>query len=165
MDLTGTIRRNVTWRTRNTLVVQIVGISAAQEISDGRTEERGGVANSSSFFKIRRVSVVKMSANPENLSKEKLKSELKRRGIPYNNYQNKSYYVDLYRSTLTRYSPGTSSDGSGSPPKKVYQLVYSKCTPRTYIKSSFFFFSIVIIVNELQGRSIYVFLITTIQGT
>lgn len=41
-----------------------------------------------------------MITNPENLSKDRLKAELKKKGIRFNSNENKSYYVDLYRSKV-----------------------------------------------------------------
>ena len=41
-----------------------------------------------------------MITNPENLSKDRLKAELKKRGIAFNASENKKYYVDLYRKKI-----------------------------------------------------------------
>lgn len=41
-----------------------------------------------------------MITNPENLSKDRLKAELKRRGIDFSSQENKKYYVDLYRKKV-----------------------------------------------------------------
>ena len=41
-----------------------------------------------------------MITNPEHLAKDKLKAELKKRGIRFNHNELKSYYVDLYRSKV-----------------------------------------------------------------
>lgn len=38
--------------------------------------------------------------NPEYLSKDRLKSELKTHGIRFNQNENKQYYVNLYRKRL-----------------------------------------------------------------
>ena len=38
-----------------------------------------------------------MITNPENLSKDRLKAELKKHGIRFNHSENKPYYVELYR--------------------------------------------------------------------
>ena len=43
-----------------------------------------------------------MITNPDTLSKDKLKSELRKRGIKFNNNENKSYYVDLYRTMIIK---------------------------------------------------------------
>lgn len=43
---------------------------------------------------------VKMSTGPESLSKEKLKSELRKRGVVFSHSENKAYYVELYRSEV-----------------------------------------------------------------
>ena len=44
-----------------------------------------------------------MITNPENLSKDRLKAELKKRGIRFNaSGENKQYYVDLYRSRVMK---------------------------------------------------------------
>lgn len=45
------------------------------------------------------------SANPESLSKERLKAELKKKGIKFNASENKSYYVDLYRKRVLNEDP------------------------------------------------------------
>lgn len=47
-----------------------------------------------------------MITNPENLSKDRLKAELKKKGIRFNNNENKIYYVDLYRSKVMSVEPG-----------------------------------------------------------
>lgn len=41
-----------------------------------------------------------MSVDPENLSKDKLKTELKKFGVVFNQYENKPYYVELYRAKV-----------------------------------------------------------------
>ena len=41
-----------------------------------------------------------MITQPENLSKDKLKLELKKHGIRFNNSENKPYYVQLYREKV-----------------------------------------------------------------
>lgn len=41
-----------------------------------------------------------MITNPENLSKDRLKAELKKRGITFNSNENKKFYVDLYRKKV-----------------------------------------------------------------
>ena len=41
-----------------------------------------------------------MITHPENLSKERLKTELKNHGVRYNNNENKQYYVSLYRKRV-----------------------------------------------------------------
>ena len=41
-----------------------------------------------------------MITNPENLSKDRLKAELKKRGISFSSQENKKYYVDLYRKKV-----------------------------------------------------------------
>ena len=41
-----------------------------------------------------------MSIDPESLSKDKLKTELRKSGVAFNQYENKPYYVDLYRAKL-----------------------------------------------------------------
>jgi hypothetical protein len=41
-----------------------------------------------------------MITNPENLSKDRLKAELRKRGIEFNSQENKRYYVDLYRKKV-----------------------------------------------------------------
>ena len=41
-----------------------------------------------------------MITNPENLSKDRLKTELKKKGISFNTSENKKYYVDLYRKKV-----------------------------------------------------------------
>ena len=41
-----------------------------------------------------------MITQPENLSKDRLKSELKKHGIRFNNNENKPYYVQLYREKV-----------------------------------------------------------------
>lgn len=41
-----------------------------------------------------------MITNPDNLSKDRLKAELKKRGIKCNANENKGYYVDLYREKV-----------------------------------------------------------------
>ena len=46
-----------------------------------------------------------MITNPENLSKDRLKAELKKRGIPFNSSENKKYYVDLYRQKIVNAQP------------------------------------------------------------
>ncbi len=38
--------------------------------------------------------------NPEYLSKDRLKSELKSHGIKFNQNENKQYYVNLYRKRI-----------------------------------------------------------------
>ncbi len=40
--------------------------------------------------------------NPENLSKDRLKEELRKRGIPFSPAKNKDYYVSLYKDNLAR---------------------------------------------------------------
>ena len=52
-----------------------------------------------------------MITNPDNLSKDRLKAELKKRGIKFNSNENKSYYVDLYRSKVM--GPGQQKVGRG----------------------------------------------------
>ena len=44
-----------------------------------------------------------MSGSPGSLSKEKLKAELKKRGIPFYSNENKAYYVELYRLEILGY--------------------------------------------------------------
>ena len=39
---------------------------------------------------------------PENLTKDRLKSELKRHGVSFDHNENKDYYVRLYRSKVSR---------------------------------------------------------------
>lgn len=39
---------------------------------------------------------------PENLTKERLKQELKRNGVTFDQNENKDYYVRLYRSKVLR---------------------------------------------------------------
>ncbi len=41
-----------------------------------------------------------MSVDPESLSKDKLKAELRRSGVSFNQYENKPYYVNLYRAKI-----------------------------------------------------------------
>ncbi len=41
-----------------------------------------------------------MITTPDNLPKDRLKAELKKRGIKCNANENKSYYVDLYREKV-----------------------------------------------------------------
>ena len=41
-----------------------------------------------------------MITNPEYLPKERLKQELKKRGIKFNSNENKDYYVQLYRDEI-----------------------------------------------------------------
>ena len=38
--------------------------------------------------------------DPESLSKDKLKAELRKSGVIFNHYENKPYYVELYRTKL-----------------------------------------------------------------
>lgn len=48
-----------------------------------------------------------MITTPENLSKDRLKTELKKKGIKFNNNENKLYYVDLYRNKIMTVEPVT----------------------------------------------------------
>ena len=41
-----------------------------------------------------------MITNPEYLSKDRLKQELKKRGISFNPNENKDYYIQLYRDKV-----------------------------------------------------------------
>ena len=41
-----------------------------------------------------------MSVDPESLSKEKLKAELRKSGVAFNRNENKPYYIRLYRDKL-----------------------------------------------------------------
>lgn len=45
-----------------------------------------------------------MITTPENLSKDRLKAELKKHGIRFNNSENKPYYVELYRNKILKES-------------------------------------------------------------
>ena len=43
---------------------------------------------------------------PENLTKERLKAELKKHGVSFEPNENKDYYVRLYRSKVSRPASG-----------------------------------------------------------
>ena len=73
-----------------------------------------------------------MITTPENLSKDRLKAELKKHGIRFNNNENKPYYVDLYRKKVQQHPVRTQasefSDEEYKPTpkpskKKVIQVV------------------------------------------
>lgn len=60
-----------------------------------------------------------MITNPENLPKDRLKAELKKRRIVFNTNENKKYYVDLYRKKILNPDPVRSEfsdDDVGSSP-------------------------------------------------
>lgn len=70
-----------------------------------------------------------MITNPENLSKDRLKTELKRKGIDFGTQENKKYYVDLYRkkvmdvqSLRSEFSDDDVPSSPG-PKRKVSQMV------------------------------------------
>lgn len=58
-----------------------------------------------------------MISTPENLSKDRLKAELKKKGIKFNTNENKSYYVELYRNKIMYMSAAFSDDDVRSSPK------------------------------------------------
>ena len=51
---------------------------------------------------------------PENLTKERLKSELKKHGVPFEQNENKDYYVRLYRSKVSKSAAGRRQRGEFS---------------------------------------------------
>lgn len=86
---------------------------------------------------------VEMITNPENLPKDRLKAELKKKGISFNTNENKKYYVDLYRKKILNpelaRSEFSDDDVSRSPvlkkssPKKVPAPFFSVIYESSYI--------------------------------
>ncbi len=71
-----------------------------------------------------------MITTPENLSKDRLKAELKKHGIRFNSNENKPYYIELYRAKIlvepvhTQASEFSDEDYKPSPKlskKKVFE--------------------------------------------
>lgn len=75
-----------------------------------------------------------MITNPDNLTKERLKAELKKKGIRFNANEYKSYYVDLYRrkvmkqaETASYRSEFSDDDVRHSPRTARKQVIYTGC--------------------------------------
>ena len=58
-----------------------------------------------------------MITTPENLSKDRLKAELKKKGIKFNHNENKGYYVELYRDKVMYMGAAFSDDDIQRSPK------------------------------------------------
>ena len=67
-----------------------------------------------------------MITNPENATKERLKLELKRAGVNFEPYENKEYYVRLYRTHVLRAKGGSAKGKTRSSELSSDEEVVSK---------------------------------------